>query len=57
MVSAGLPVITIPGRTSFVTTLPAPIRASSPIFIPGRIVVFAPIFAFLPISHIIISSA
>lgn len=41
----GLPVTSAKGKTSFVTTEPAPIRAYSPISTPQMIVAFAPIVA------------
>ena len=34
---AGLPTTTTRGGTSFVTTAPAPTKASSPISMPGRV--------------------
>ena len=42
---AGFPNHTSPAGTDFVTTLPAPIMAFSPIVTPARIVEFAPILA------------
>ena len=42
---AGFPNHTSPAGTGFVTTLPAPIMAFSPIVTPARIVEFAPILA------------
>src|SRR5205814_9037462 len=42
MTFAGLPATIIPGATSFVTTLPAPMMAPSPISTPPRILAPAP---------------
>src|SRR5689334_1622849 len=46
---AGLPKAVAPAGTSRVTTLPAPISASSPMATPGRIIAPAPIHTLRPI--------
>jgi len=45
----GFPTTTAPAGTSLVTTAPAPIKALSPILIPGLNTAPAPIEASLPI--------
>lgn len=46
---AGTPAAIVLAGTSFVTTAPAAITASSPFVTPGKTVTFAPSQTFLPI--------
>ena len=46
---AGFPTTVEPAATSFVTTLPAPMTAASPIVTPGRTMAWPPIQTFAPI--------
>jgi hypothetical protein len=58
MIFAGTPATTVFGKTSFVTTDPAPISAFSPIVIPHKMVALDPIDApFFTIVFISFQSA